>query len=104
MIEENKYILSRYYKPRPVDHSSTLRGEGSKAGMDRRPPKLLTDADLFIILFKTIEKQDAELNTTKKNLSDCLKQNTKQEGELKDLRDYRDNNEGIPKKWRRRRA
>jgi putative copper export protein len=31
-------------KPRPVDHSNTLRGEGSKAGMDRRPPKLLTDA------------------------------------------------------------
>jgi hypothetical protein len=31
-------------KPRPVEHSNTLRGEGSKAGMDRRPPKLLTDA------------------------------------------------------------
>lgn len=38
----------RMIKPRPVEHSSTLRGEGSKAGMDRRPPKLLTDAVCFL--------------------------------------------------------
>jgi chromosome segregation ATPase len=53
---------------------------------------------------RIIIKLRAELHTTKRNLSDCLKQNEKQEAELKDLREYRDNNEGIPKKWRRRHA